>query len=413
MDVSKVLLGLAFLLTLSACSGSKTSSSVFEEKASQCSGESLQNKFIVQWEDGSFTTEYANDVDEFKRGFIEKNLERIRKVEYDRVVTLENPIPSAGEMDLPAKTWGQTMIHAASAWDQGYTGQGVLVGVVDSTVDITHRQLAGQIAINAGEIPGNGIDDDNNGYIDDVYGYSFITPSSADSASINPHGSHVSGIIAADPTAGPVHGIAPGARLIPAPFISNSGSGSIGDAILAMQYTASRGAKVVNASWGGAPCVSSLKNALVELGKKGVIVVVAAGNDSLDLDRYPTFPAAFGLANQITVAASNVNDFMTAWSNSSFNLTHLAAPGESIYSTVPVSYKPEGTDSFDGTSMATPFVTGTIALLWSVRPQATADQVKQALLTSVDVTPNHEFRVSTRGRLNVEKAIQNLKRLVP
>jgi subtilisin family serine protease len=219
----------------------------------------------------------------------------------------------------------------------------------------------------------------------------------------------VSGIIAADPRYGSVQGVAPSALLIPAQFIANDGGGSLGDAVLALQYAAKRGAKIINASWGGAPCVASLRDAFLALESQGILVVVAAGNDGRDIDYYPEFPASFNLSNQVTIAASSRADYMTSWSNSGFQYVHLAAPGEGILSTVPNN----GTAYMDGTSMAAPFVSGAAALIWADRPQATAVQVKQALLQSVDVTPNHEFRVLTRGRLNVQKALSALRQLVP
>jgi subtilisin family serine protease len=203
--------------------------------------------------------------------------------------------------------------------------------------------------------------------------------------------------------------MAPQAELIPAQFIADDGGGSLGDAILAMQYAASRGAKIINASWGGAPCVSSLRDEFEELEKQGILVVVAAGNEGQDIDDTPDYPAAFNLPNQITVAASSMSDFMTSWSNSGYRLVHVAAPGENILSTIPGNK----IASMDGTSMSAPFVSGAAALLWSAKPKATAVQIRKALLSSVDISPGHEFKVNSRGRINVEKALQELIRMTP
>lgn len=139
--------------------------------------------------------------------------------------------------------------------------------------------------------------------------------------------------------------------------------------------------------------MASLRNAFNELQRQGILVVVAAGNDGRDVDVYPEFPASFNMSNQITVAAASVSDFMTSWSNRGFNLVHVAAPGERILSTVPgnsIAY-------MEGTSMAAPFVSGTAALLWSAKPEATASQIKEAILRSVDVEAGHEFKVNTEG----------------
>lgn len=397
--------------SLSACSP-KTTSTVFDETnngSSACSGQALSTRYVVQWESGKFTVESASNVEEFKKGFIEPNLDKIRKVEYDRIIefgkTPSSVQPSGLDTDAD---WGQNMVQVSSLWAQGIYGQGILVGIVDSPVDINNVQLTSRIAYNTADIPGNGWDDDLNGYVDDYSGYNFISPSSG-TETASDHGTHVSGIIAADHNRGPIKGMAPQAKIIPAPFIDDKKGGSVGSAILALQYVSERGARVINASWGGAPCMQSLQNAFSELNNKGVLVVVAAGNEGTDIDYTPVYPAAFNLPNQLTVAASTSYDFMAAWSNVGFSLVHLAAPGNNILSLVPENR----TKFMSGTSMAAPFVSGAAALLWSDRPQATANDIRTALLRSVDITPNHEFKVQTLGRMNVKKALEELHKLVP
>lgn len=410
MDVRKFLSAVACVLVLASCGNKKSTSSVFPENgaldSSACMGQAIKNKFIVQWEDGSFTVESAANAEEFTKQFVEPQLEKIRFVEFDRHLQLESAqeVRTSGYTD----SWGQDRVSVRNVWSQGVYGQNIKVAIVDAYVDVTHPQIQPRIAVNTGEIPNNGKDDDGNGIVDDYYGATFVSiPSNNPTPSS--HGTHVAGIIAADPRYGSIEGMAPQAQIIPAQFIANDGGGSLGDAVLALQYSANRGAKIINASWGGAPCVASLRNTFLELQNRGILVVVAAGNDGRDIDVYPEFPASFNISTQITVAASSVTDFMTAWSNSGFSLVHLAAPGERILSTVPGN----STAYMDGTSMAAPFVTGAAALLWSARPQATAQQIKTAILQSVDVSAGHEFKVNTRGRLNVDKALQVLKQLVP
>ncbi len=399
------------LFLLSACSP-KTTTSVFSEanyNSSTCSGQALSTRYIVQWESGEFTVESAANVEKFKKDFLEPNLDKIRKVEYDRVVQFERGADVAKVTDVaPADYWGQDMVQASSLWSQGIYGQNVLVGIVDSYIDIKNAQLVDRIAYNTGDIPGNGLDDDLNGYVDDYAGYSFIS-NPGKNGKVSDHGTHVSGIIAAEHSKGYIKGMAPQAKIIPAPFIDGENGGSIGDAILALQYVSARGAKVINASWGGAPCMQSLRNAFTELANKGILIVVAAGNDGADIDYKPDYPAAFNMPNQLTVAASTSYDFMASWSNVGFNLVHLAAPGADILSTITGNRL----GLMSGTSMAGPFVTGAAALLWSDRPQATVSDIKTALLRSVDVTQNHEFKVQTLGRLNVKKALIELHKLVP
>lgn len=410
MDVQRILFAVACTFVFTACSNNKTSNTVFPENgaldSSACTGKAIENKFIVQWEDGNFSVESAESAEDFKKSFIEPNLEHIRFVEYDRQLKIETA--TEVRTSSVSDSWGQDKISARAVWAEGIYGQNVKVAVVDSIVDVTHPQIQPRIAVNTGEIPNNGIDDDGNGVIDDYYGAAFISvPSSVKTPSS--HGTHVAGIIAADSRYGSVEGVAPQAQIIPAQFITNDGGGSLGDAVLAMQYSANRGAKIINASWGGAPCVASLRSAFTELQSKGVLIIVAAGNEGRDIDVFPEFPASFGLSNQITVAAASVSDFMTSWSNSGFNFVHVAAPGERILSTIPGN----STAYMEGTSMAAPFVSGAAALLWSAKPDASASQIRTAILQSVDVSAGHEFKVNTRGRINVEKALAKLRQLVP
>lgn len=411
MDVQRFLSAVVCILVLSSCGNKKTSNTVFPENGaldtSSCSGQAIQNKFIVQWEDGKFSVESAADAQSFIKEFVEPQIENIRHIDFDRKITINKAV--SAQSAAVADSWGQDRISARQVWAANVFGEGIKVAVVDAYVDVHHPQIAPRIAINTKEIPDNKIDDDQNGVVDDYYGAKFLSTPEDPNSTNSGHGTHVSGIIAADPQYGPVEGVAPKAQIIPAQFISNDGSGSLGDAVLAMQYAASRGAKIINASWGGAPCVPSLRNTFVELQNKGILIVVAAGNDGRDIDVYPEYPASFNVATQITVAASSMTDFMTSWSNSGFKSVHVAAPGEHILSTVPGS----SAAYMDGTSMAAPFVSGAAALLWSAYPTATAEQIKSAIMNSVDVDPGHEFKVKTRGRINVEKALRSLKQELP
>jgi subtilisin family serine protease len=245
--------------------------------------------------------------------------------------------------------------------------------------------------------------------VDDVHGWDFKynRPLTKDN---NIHGTHVAGIIAADPSKGSVQGMAPQATIMPLAFLGSDGSGDTSDAILALQYAINMKAKVANASWGGSDCSITLKNMIKSFGDNGGLFVVAAGNDGADIDQYPTYPASYvtdTVSNIITVAASTWLDDEAGFSNDGVNSVYLAAPGLDITSTVPISATyPDGIAALSGTSMATPFVTGAAALLWSDRPKATYQQIKDAILNSVDAGP---FKVKTHGRLDVANAIQYIE----
>jgi subtilisin family serine protease len=388
MDVRALLIVL--FLFLVACSP-KTPDGVFNDtlgSSSSCSGQALSTRFVVQWESGEFTVETAPNAESFKKHFLVPHLDQIRKVEYDRVIQFARDadvtvVPLADAAD----DWGQNIVEASALWNKNIQGDNVAVAIVDSFVDVTHPQISPRIS-------------------PDYEGKSFI---SNPTGTTSDHGTHVAGIIAADHTTGYIKGMAPKAKLLPAPFIDGKNGGSIGDAILAMQYVSNHGVKIINASWGGAPCLDSLRNAFDELNKKGILIVVAAGNDGADIDYAPDYPAAFNMPNQLTIAASSPTDFMTSWSNNGFSLVHLAAPGERILSTITNNR----VGFMDGTSMSAPFVSGAAALLWSDRPQATVYDIRNALMRSVDVIPNHVFRVQTHGRMNVRKALDELHKILP
>jgi subtilisin family serine protease len=204
-------------------------------------------------------------------------------------------------------------------------------------------------------------------------------------------------------------GVAPEAQIIPATFLDGSGAGTLGDAILAMQFAAARGAKIINASWGGTGCSEALGNAFVDLNNKGILLVVAAGNSGADIDETAFYPAVYNLPGQITVSASDSSDLVPAWSNTGFKNAHLTAPGVEIVSTAFGGRYV----SMDGTSMASPFVAGAAATLWSARPSATAAQIKAAILRGVDVISGKNSKTLTRGRMNLQNSLDELRRLVP
>lgn len=414
MDVVKRLLYaklIALSLIFSSCAQKKTADTVMTSSA-ECTGEAFTNRFIVQWEDGTFSIEHGDSPEEFRDTFVKDNLELIRHVDIDQKIQLQKPqqlnVQNINVETSVAATmnWGPTMIQAPSLWSQNLKGNDVIVAVIDGMVDVTHAQLQPNILVNSAEIPNNGIDDEGNGFVDDVYGIQ-VNQGVNDPAK-NTHGSHVAGIIAADPNFGPINGVAPKAKILPVQFIDNEGAGSVGDAIVAMNYAGKRGAKIMNMSWGGSPCLPSLKSAMKTLSDNGVLLVTAAGNEGVNVDYEPSYPSAFNMFNQINVAAGTSDDLMIYFSNRGYRNVHVAAPGVDIFSTIPGNK----IASESGTSMASPMTAGAAALLWGAFPAATAQQIKQALLRGVDITAGHEYQVSTRGRINVNKSYTALKSML-
>jgi thermitase len=292
---------------------------------------------------------------------------------------------------------------AGDAWDAGIGG-GVTVAVIDSGVDLTHADLAGNTWTNAGEYgsgrESNGLDDDLNGRVDDWRGWDFVGGDN-NPADENGHGTHVAGTIAARRGNGiGVAGVADGSRLMALRVLNAQGKGSVANVILAYAYAALEGADVVNLSLGSSVSSRAESDAIAAF--PGMLFVAAAGNggddgvgDDNDLD--PEYPCAYLLPNVLCVAASDNRDRLASFSNYGDLAVDLAAPGVDIVSTVPGG----GYGWASGTSMATPHVAGAAALLWAASPGASVSQIKSALLDGADPVAAFAGRTVTGGRLNV------------
>lgn len=309
-------------------------------------------------------------------------------------------------------------IDAVEAWDVTIGSRDVVVAVIDSGIDYTHPDLAANIWTNLGEIANNGLDDDNNGFVDDIHGYDFAN-SDADPMDDNGHGTHVAGTIGAfgNNSLG-ISGVSPLVRLMALKFLGSNGSGSSYAAIRAINYAtmmANRGAgvRVTNNSWGGSPGTDALRQAIADSGAAGVMFVASAGNGGSDRigddnDQLSYFPSSFDLTNIVSVAATDHNDNLATFSNYGKSAVDVAAPGVSILSTVPAFYDASMYSSFRGTSMATPHVTGIAALAWALKPQASIREVKDAILLQGDPLPSLESTTVSGRRVN---ALATLHRL--
>lgn len=299
-----------------------------------------------------------------------------------------SPFPNVA--DLGGNSWGLDMVNAPEAWARGYTGDGVVVAVIDSGVDINHADLQGNIWRNSGEIANNGIDDDGNGYIDDVNGWNF--GSGQNNNNVLPgtnergqgHGTHVAGTIAAANNGIGMTGVAHDAQIMAIRMGDVAGGrftnpGSLADAI---RYAVNNGADVINMSlgWTDSP---ELQSALAYAASNNVITVSAAGNGDRSGNGLPSpgNPAQYATQYGISVGAVDINQDIARFSNragSNSALQHVTAPGVSVYST-----QPNDTYGFSsGTSMAAPHVAGVIALMLDANPNLTHAQVRQILTDS-------------------------------
>jgi len=299
---------------------------------------------------------------------------------------LNNLSQSGGTLDAD--------INAPMAWDITTGSRNTVVGVIDSGIDYTHPDLALNMWTNSREIPNNNIDDDNNGYIDDIFGINAIDDS-GDPFDDDGHGTHVAGILGARGNNGQgIAGVNWQVEIVACKFLVAEDSGLTSDAIKCLDYFLALKTRaidpvnivVTNNSWGGGGFSQELKEAIEAHQDAGILFVVAAGNDGEDIDLIPSYPASYELGNIISVAATDDDDQLASFSNFGRFSVDVGAPGVSILSTVPtgncVSCSPSGYGFFSGTSMATPQVAGLAALLYSQDTTRSTTTIRNLILSS-------------------------------
>ena len=288
-------------------------------------------------------------------------------------------------------------IDAIGAWRIEQGDPDVVIAMVDTGIDYTHRDLQSRMWTNEGEVPNNGLDDDGNGYVDDVYGYDFYDDKS-DPWDDHRHGTHTAGIAAAawNHRVGIV-GVAPHCRVMALKIFDVAGSGSTAAAAEAIIYATNMGAKITSNSYGGPLYSQALDLAFEYAFENDVVSIASAGNGSTDSASYPA-----ALKNVLSVAATDDDDQPAEFTNYG-EFVDLAAPGVSVLSTVPYLWNASGYALFSGTSMAAPHVAGIAALIRSHDPSATNRAVQSALMTAVD--PLDTALDLGTGRCNAKRAL--------
>lgn len=292
-------------------------------------------------------------------------------------------------------------IDAPEAWNAFQGTSNMVVADIDTGMDMAHEDLAANLYTNPGEIPGNGIDDDGNGYIDDVHGWDFVhndNDPSDTNAACNGHGTHTAGTIGAVGNNGiGVTGVNWRVKIMPLKVLGGFYCRTrTTDVISAVNYAASMGVRVTNNSYGGGPFSQALKDAIQA---SRSLFVAAAGNLGEDTDVHPHYPASYNLPNIISVAATDSYDALASFSNFGMSSVDLGAPGVSIQSTLPNnSY-----GFYNGTSMAAPHVTGAAAMLMAKDPTLTVNEAKLNILNGVDPLG---LQVGTGGRLNLNNSLR-------
>jgi len=319
-----------------------------------------------------------------------------------------------GDTSTPANAFGS---QAAEAWAKGSTGSSsVYVGVIDEGLQVDHPDLAGQVWVNPADRV-NGVDDDGNGYVDDVHGWDFASGDrtvydGGTRGSTDDHGTHVAGTIGAVneaatdvPVSGGkqvgVVGVSQDVTLISGKFLGRNG-GSLAAAVKAVDYFTDlktrRGIDVVatNNSWGGGAFSQALFDAIARADEAEILFIAAAGNNGTDNDATASYPSSYALPNVIAVAAIDKTGGLASFSQYGATTVDLGAPGVGILSTTAYS----GWSTYSGTSMATPHVTGAAALYAASNPSASASEIKAAILEAAVATPSLQGKTLTGGRLD-------------
>jgi subtilisin family serine protease len=326
--------------------------------------------------------------------------------------------------------WFLKAISAYQAWDVRSTSPGIVVAVIDNGIQLDHDDLKSRIWTNVKEIPGNGIDDDKNGYIDDINGWNFYGGNNLSTAAYVPlrqrkaecvahptekiyetHGTHVAGTIGA--VAGNkigVVGISHDVRIMALKALGGPcGGGRLSGLVEAIAYATAHGAKVINLSLGGPHASKLIRREIEKAISAGVSVVAAAGNEANDNDKSPRYPAGYPVDGLISVAATGPNDELASFSNFGERSVDVAAPGVEILNTIPTGKDPararSGYGKKSGTSMATPIVAGAIALVRAQNPDLSPAEIERRIQSAVDPVTRLKPVVRAGGRLNLAKLL--------
>ena len=346
-----------------------------------------------------------------------KSLPGVRFVEANSIFRLSEQVPNDPEFSKlyglknPASTDSvRKDIGATNAWQHSTGSKDVLVGVIDTGIDYQHEDLAANYWTNPGETgvdengedkQTNGIDDDNNGYVDDWRGWDFANNDN-DPMDDHSHGTHCAGTIGAKGNNGVgVAGVNWDVSLVGIKIFSGGGSTSVDAIVAGIDYATTIGVDLTSNSWGGGSPSQAIREAIERANNEGILFVAAAGNSSSDNDSTGNYPSNYPIDNIIAVASTDRDDNLSSFSSYGLETVDVAAPGSNIYSTIPNN----GYGYKSGTSMATPHVAGLVALVKSRFPDIDYQQVKNRVFTTASRVPS-VINFVKYGRINADAAME-------
>ncbi len=295
-------------------------------------------------------------------------------------------------------------INAEKAWTLSRGRSTIKIAVIDTGVDYDHPDLKNNILMNEAEFNGtDGVDDDGNGYVDDVFGYDFAN-NDADPMDGHGHGTHCAGVIGATHNRSGVRGVMGRVKVLPIKFLGDNGSGTLAGAVKAIDYAIKMKVHVMSNSWGGGGANKALLEAIQAADRAGIVFVAAAGNSTNNNDKSPSYPASYEVDNIISVGSMDGNGKKSWFSNYGKKSVHIFAPGSDILSTVKNGkYK-----KMSGTSMATPFVSGAIGLLLTHEKNMTPKEIRERIMATA-VMNKTLVKYAGSGRLDAYRLLKDLR----
>ena len=362
----------------------------------------VDNKSSINFLKSNTEVEYVEENDAVYALPVEEGfLKSVNDPSFSKQWGLKNTGANSGGYWLPGKA-GED-INALAAWEVTKGNKEIKIAVIDTGVDYNHVDLKDNIMINEAELNGEeGVDDDENGFIDDVYGYDFANDD-ADPMDGHGHGTHCAGVIGAVHNETGIAGVMADVQILSIKFLSDSGRGSTEGAIKAIDYAIKRGVNVMSNSWGGGPFNQALLDSIIAADEAGIVFVAAAGNSRRNNNSSSSYPANYEVDNVISVGAMDGAGKKASFSNYGSEKVHVFAPGVNIFSTVQNDrYK-----NMSGTSMACPHVSGVVGLMLAKNMNLTPLQVRDILVDSSVETTNLSTYSLSKGRVDASNALDN------